>query len=256
MGLFFQAIGNLLSNPISLIGAASPLIVNSIQSHKARLVAAETNRVAELSAATKLATEVTTSANQLAYLNQEAMYGVVYRKLSFNTLTSTAAEDDKQAWKAFRTEWNNWMSEGLVRQSSLSIHFGPAAERAFSQINLQVELLTNMVNAGFFQRTDSRYYIEDVMGSDSQSTLDSWSQSYLVSVLGIDKEQLPTLFAYVTAERPGSKAVIPQFQNDFRLKYNPVRENLVNDIIAFSRYVLSKIQTQQVGNLRQTNPAK
>jgi hypothetical protein len=255
-----SAIGKLLSNPISLIGAASPFIVNAITSHSASLAAEAKDREAEQANASDLAKQVTETASQVVYYNQEAMYGMVFRSLNVNTANPSgtppvvkASADDVAAWEAFRTSWRGWRSNALVWQSRMRSTFGPGLACLFSQIDRQFVILTNLVNAAYFMRSGSKFFIEDALGAMAPAGPDPWEAvdlSFLISTLALDDQSTPTLVAYLRANPKNKIEIPPKYQNDFRYKYMPLLENLDDDIEAFNDLVLEAVQKGKVGKFR------
>jgi hypothetical protein len=257
-----NAIGNLLSNPLSLIGAASPFIVNAITSHSASLAAEAKERDAEQANARDLVKQVTETASQVAYYNQEALYGIMFRGLNVNTITPSgtpptvkANADDVAAWEGFRIAWRTWRSSALVWQSRIKVSFGPGLASLFGQIDQQFIILTNMVNAAYFLRPGSKFFIKDALGAAAPGSSDPWEVadlSFLIAKLSLDDKSTPDLVAYLGANPKNEIRILPEYQVDFRYKYMPVLENLDDDIEAFNEMVLDAVQSGKVGKFRLT----
>src|SRR5262249_40691835 len=136
----------------------------------------------EIRAAAALVNDVITNADRLVYLCQQALFGIVYRGLNVDTIGS-AAPDDSQAWESFRAAIIDWNSAKLTRLSGLKAHFDAGLTNHFLTLTWQIELLENMLEATYFKRRTSIYFIEDtgrIPGSFCPG-----KSGYLVELFGI-----------------------------------------------------------------------
>src|ERR671938_400606 len=143
----------LLSNPIGLVAVATPLIINHAQAKSASLKAQADQRAAELAEANKITDEVCSNMDKLAYFNKQAMFGIVFRGLS--------TDDDKAIWKTYQKTLMIWESSKTTSLAQTEIYFGKDSARSLKKIQEEFEVLTNQVDAAFFKRTTSTFFIED-----------------------------------------------------------------------------------------------
>ncbi len=149
---------NILANPVALLAAASPLIINLVQAKRAKLEAEAAHRASELKQASAIADEVFTATDNLAYLSKRAMFSVV--------LAGQGTDDDnKEVWKAYQEALMKWESSKSTTLAYTEMYFGVDNAGRLKSIQDDFETLANQINAASFQRTTSEWFIEDKEGS-------------------------------------------------------------------------------------------
>jgi len=261
-------LSTILANPLGLIAALSPLIVKSIDNNRARIDQASKLHDAELKAANDLAAELMAATDRILFLNKEAMFGIVFRGLTVQSIAEKGASDaDSKAWMALQAESALWNSSKTSRLARIYGMFNQETVRVFSALSMQLELLENMVNAAFYMRTRSRYFIKDTEAKSGENSAESSDQTsvessghpkykvdFVIHLLGIDVDAWPGLAG--TIQEFGSGKPVPKArQTDFRFKYFPVYNNCQKDLFAIGALMLAQIQNEQVGALRKKRPA-
>jgi hypothetical protein len=198
--------------------------------------------------------------DRILFLNKEAMFGIVFRGVTVKSITEKTVSDlDSKAWLAFQGESSIWNSSKTTRLARIYGTFNDETVRLFSALSLQTELLENMVNAAFYMRTRSKYFIRDTEANDGAGNKDSIGQAgvdssteskynvdFVIQTLGIDEDAMSGLVGSI--RKPGSRKPVPKAkQTDFRYKYFPVYNNCQKDLFAVGALMLAQIQNQQVG---------
>lgn len=258
-------ISAILANPLGLIAALSPLIIKSVDNNRARIDQASKLRDAELKNANDLASELMAATDRILFLNKEALYGVVFRGLTVESVAGkTASDADLKAWETLQAESALWNSSKTSRLARIYGTFDDQTVRLFSGLSMQLGLLENMVDAAFYMRTRSRYFIKDTEAKktgpnqDDQIGEDFASQprhkvDFVIETLGIDTSLWPDL-AETIQEFGSGKPAPKSRQMDFRYKYFPVYNNSQKELFAIGARMLSQIQNEQVGALRKVQP--
>lgn len=153
------AIVALLKNPLGLVTAATPLIINYVQTEKARLAAVEAHRASEVQQASKIADEIMSTMDNLAYLSRQAMFGIVFR--------GQAGAEDQAIWKQYQQILAKWESSKSTSFAQTEMYFGAENAARLKKIQDDFEILINQVDAAFYKRTTSKWFIEDKEGSDN-----------------------------------------------------------------------------------------
>ena len=150
----------LLSNPIALIGAASPFILNHLQSNAARLQAAEQTRVSELTKANTLFMALSNNMDLLAFYNRSAAFALVLR--GGDTLEQRLPlAIDQLAWSNFQTQWGLWNGSLGQNTAGVANYFGTEASGELEKIQIGFSILNDMVEATYFMRTENQYFLKD-----------------------------------------------------------------------------------------------
>lgn len=191
-----QVLLTLLSNPLGLATLASPFIVNHINSEKAKLAAQTAHRESELKQANEIAGEVSNAMDNLAYLSKQTMFGIVFRKLS--------TPEDQAKWKAYQEASMRWESTNSTTLAQMEMYFGADNAATLKKIQDDFEILASQVDAAFYERTTSKWFIEDKEGT----------------------------------------------KHDFRKKYFPVWNRLIDEMTELSKEMIRQIQYEEVGSLR------
>jgi len=158
-----QLLLTLLSNPLGVAAAATPFIVNHINSEKAKLDAKAAHRNDELKRASDAFVAISAAMDQLHYLSKQAMFAIVFRKLTLNT----GEPSDVATFKLYNDQLMKWECSVATNRAWVSMCFGEESGKLFTGIQKQFERLAECVNAGFFKRTQSAAFIEDNKGSPS-----------------------------------------------------------------------------------------
>ena len=145
-----------LSNPVGLVAVATPLIINHVQQKSASLKAEAEHTNAVLATATNIGGEICSNMDKLAYFNKQAMYGVVFRGLS--------TDADKASWVLYQNSLTAWESSKTTSSAQTEIFFGVACAHELKKIQGEFEILISQVEAAFYKRTDSTFFIEDKEG--------------------------------------------------------------------------------------------
>lgn len=265
MGAMFAAI---LANPLALIAALSPLILKSIDGNRAKIDQASKLHDAELQTANDLTTEIITATDRLLYLNKEAMFGNVFRGMNVQSITDKAISDlDQKAWVALQAESALWNSSKTSRLARIYGVFNEDTVQLFSALTREFELLENMVNAAFYMRTQSRYFIRDTEAKNGKANtvvsgdatlasipIPTYKVGFLIELLEIDPNTLPGLAGAI--HEYGSGRQTPKTrQTDFRYKYFPIYDKCQKDLLMLGALMLTQIQNEQVGALRAQRPS-
>ena len=153
-----QILLTLLSNPLGLITVASPFIINHINSEKAKLAAQAAHRDFELQQAHAIAGEVSKTMDNLAYLSKQAMFGIVFRGLSL--------AEDQAIWKAYQEALLKWESATSTTLAQIEMYFGADSVATLKKIQNDFEILAMQIDAAFFKRTTSKWFIADEEGTE------------------------------------------------------------------------------------------
>ncbi|HLJ16208.1 MAG TPA: hypothetical protein VKV15_17040 [Bryobacteraceae bacterium] len=236
----------LLKNPLGLIAAATPFIVKSIDDNRAKLDAAAKLLDSEIKTATDLAMEVTSALDRVIHLNQEAVFGIVFRRLNIRTIKKLGPlEPDRKAWETYHAEQSLWNSSRTTRLVRVSSTFNSDTVRLYSGLSKQIELLENMANAAFFDRRQSRFFINDTRKPRCPGKVD-----FLIDLLRIDPQELPGLVDTIKEFSISAKDTPRVVRPDFRCKYIPIYQNCQKELMEIGTLMLGQIQAQQVGTLR------
>jgi hypothetical protein len=147
----------LLKNPLGLVTVATPFIIDYIQTEKAKLTAAASHRASELQQASKIADEIMCTMDKLAYLSKQAMFGVVFR--------GRTTADDQAAWKEYQQILAKWEGSKSTSFAQVEMYFGAESAARLKRIQEDFGTLINQVDAAFFKRDKSKWFIEDKEGS-------------------------------------------------------------------------------------------
>jgi hypothetical protein len=152
-----QLLINILSNPLGLATIASPFVIDHINAGRAQLAARATHKQAELTQANQIASVVSGTMDNLAFLSKQVMFGIVFRKLS--------APEDQAAWKMYQDTLMKLESNKSTALAQVEMYFGADCAASFRKIQADFETLENQVNAAYYKRTTSKWFIEDKEGS-------------------------------------------------------------------------------------------
>jgi len=152
-----QILLSILSNPLGLATVASPFILDHINTEKAKLAALLAHREAELKQANEIADEVSNAMDTLAYLSKQTMFGLVFRALS--------TPEDQATFKAYQAALMKWESAKSTTLAQMEMYFGADCAATLKKIQRDFEILSSQVDASFFKRATSRFFIEDKEGS-------------------------------------------------------------------------------------------
>jgi hypothetical protein len=235
------ALMNLLLNPISIIVAASPFIINSIDSRRQRAALENARKQQQLKDATELIDDISVNASKLTYLCKQAMFGVVFRGLTVDVM-GTAAPDDVAMWEAFRASLLEWSSFMLSRLSELRTTFDVSLSTEFTELDFAINLIASMVEAAFFKRITSKYYIEESKGISGSMSLGK--STYLIDLFLITKAQAPNLLEYLETACKGCREVKPALRSDYRCKFLPVWQFSTMAVFTFSRNAFAALRAQ------------
>jgi hypothetical protein len=145
-----------LSNPVGLVAVATPLIISHVQQKGASLKAEAEHKNAVLATATNIGGEICTNMDKLAYFSKQAMFGVVFRGLS--------TDADKAIWVLYQNSLTAWESSKTTSSAQTEIFFGVECARALKKIQGEFEILISQVEAAYYKRTNSAFFIEDKEG--------------------------------------------------------------------------------------------
>ncbi len=240
----------LLSNPIGLLTAASPFLLNYYNASQEELARQRDIRESTQKGASAIAFEIAKNADLLTYYNKQAVYAIVFRGLSIctenpdlpfcgeeNTSVIPVSDTDTSNFQKSREQFLAWNTNVIARHAQVARFFGgDEASRMFESILRQIYLLECMTDAAYFRRLDSRFFIED---NDDDG---KGSKRYLIDLLEIDPEECPRLHALLSAE-PDEANKNP---NDFRNKYTPIFTNLITELTDFGRLMFSNIESVQL----------
>jgi hypothetical protein len=152
-----QLLTAILSNPLGLATIAAPFVMDHITSERAKLAAGMQHRVAELQQANAIASAVGNTMDNLAYLSKQAMYGNVFRKLS--------TPEDQAMWKAYQEALMKWESTKATTIAQMEMYFGADNAAALKKIQKDFDTLASQIEAAFYKRTTSKWFIEDKEGT-------------------------------------------------------------------------------------------
>ena len=150
-------LATILQNPLGLATVAAPFVMDHINAGRARLAAAASHRQAELTQANQIAAAVSGTMDNLAYLSKQVMFGIVFRKLS--------APEDQAVWKMYQDALMKWESNKSTALAQVEMYFGADCVATFRKIQEDFETLENQINAAYYKRTTSKWFIEDKEGS-------------------------------------------------------------------------------------------
>jgi hypothetical protein len=152
-----QLLASLLSNPLALAAAATPFIMDHVNSERVKLAAQEAHRASELARANKIASDVSTAMDNLSYLIRQAMFGIVFRGLG--------TPEDQEVFKAYHEVLMRWESSKSTARAEVEMYYGADVAAMFKDIQDDFETLAKQIDAGFFKRKTSKFFIEDKEGS-------------------------------------------------------------------------------------------
>lgn len=152
-----QLLTAILSNPLGLATVAAPFILDHITSERAKLAAGMAHREAELKQANAIASEVSNTMDTLAYISKQAMFGIVFRELS--------TPEDQAVWKVYQEALMKWNRTKATTTAQMEMYFGVDSAAALKRIQQNFETLANQVDAAYFKRTTSKWFIEDKEGT-------------------------------------------------------------------------------------------
>jgi hypothetical protein len=225
---------------LGLLGAASPFILDHVNSERARIAGEAAHRESELNEAKDIFSNVNTGMEKLANLSKATMYAIVFRNLNVSTVgdppaitpngmmqpgprpPSTAkgpnGEDVSTYW-SYRTLLMGWQSVSGTNYARVVSYFGEESGDTFKKILDGLETLARQVDAAFYKRENSADFIGDF-------------------------------------EVKGK--VPPTATNDFRTKYIDVWNDAHERMTALSQDMIKAIQFGTVGSLGlpETNEAQ
>ncbi len=161
-----QILTSLLSNPVALIAAVAPFISSYIQTRGAELQAEATHEESEMQKANAIANELSDTMDKLAFYNMEAMFGVVLRG-SENQLNRLPLAQDQQTWEAYQQVLVAWNGSRTKHRAQAERYFGSDAEKLLISIQGDFETLERQVDAAYYMREESDYYIEENQNSNN-----------------------------------------------------------------------------------------
>ncbi|HEY0385991.1 MAG TPA: hypothetical protein VGC64_08260, partial [Pyrinomonadaceae bacterium] len=147
----------LINNPLALIAATTPLILNHMKEQSARLDAEAAHRASELKEANEIADNISGNMDKLAYFSKEAMFAVIFRGVS--------SEQDQALWKSYHDALTAWESNKTTACAQTEMYFGVANARRLEKIQSDFVTLKNQINAAYYKRKTSKWFIEDKQGS-------------------------------------------------------------------------------------------
>ena len=173
-----QILMGLLSNPLGLVAAATPFIVSHINNEKARIAAQAEHRAGELKRANDVFTTLSDKMDKLTYLSKQAMYGIVYRKLNYLSGSDVLNEAgtspvqpldevdklDVATFKQYSDELMSWECSINTNRAQVLMCFGEESGKLFMEIQSEFEKLANYINAAYWKKTTSQWFIQDNKG--------------------------------------------------------------------------------------------
>ncbi len=151
---------SLLSNPIALIGAASPFIINYIQRRSAERQAQVEHKASELKKANDIVGTLCDNMDLLAFYNMEAAFGLVLRG-GDDLQNRLEFEQDQLAWKNYQEQLAKWNGSRTRNRANVYSYFGQTALTILTETQDDFAQIENMVDATYFMRTSSQFYLED-----------------------------------------------------------------------------------------------
>ncbi|HJQ34801.1 MAG TPA: hypothetical protein VJ866_21810 [Pyrinomonadaceae bacterium] len=152
-----QVLMTVLGNPLGIATVAAPFVMDHINAGRAKLAAEASHRNSELTQANQIATAVSGTTDNLAYLSKQVMFGIVFRKLS--------APEDQATWKMYQEALIKWESSKSTVLAQVEMYFGADCAATLGKIREDFDTLENQINAAYYKRTTSKWYIEDKEGS-------------------------------------------------------------------------------------------
>src|SRR5881394_456 len=132
-----QLLLTLLSNPLGVAAAATPFIVNHINSEKAKLDAQAAHRTDELKRASDAFVSISVAMDKLHYLSKQAMFGIVFRNLTLDS----GDPPDVAAFKQYSDELMLWECSIATNRAWVSMCFGEENGRLFTGIQSRFQVL-------------------------------------------------------------------------------------------------------------------
>lgn len=210
---------------LGLLGAASPFILDHINAERARIAGEAAHWESELNKARAIFDDVNSTMDRLAYLSKSVMFSIVFRDLSASTVgpppgvapntspTPTGkgptGEDVATYW-SYKSELMKWESSTATNFAHVESYFGEESGNTFKQIQDDLETLAKQIDAAFYKRKKSSYFIED---------------------------------SEVNGKVP------PNATNDFRTKYFGIWNDMHERMTALSQDMIKAIQHGTVGSL-------
>jgi hypothetical protein len=155
----------LISNPLALIAASTPFVVNHMKEKTASLAAEAAHRASELKEASDIANEISGSMDKLAYYSREAMFTVVFQRVSNDKDQTTWKPQDVVTWKSFQDALAAWEGFRTTACARTALYFGEDNARRLETIQRDFVTLKNQIDAAYYKRTTSKWFIEDKEGS-------------------------------------------------------------------------------------------
>ncbi len=106
-----QLLSVLLSNPLTIAAALSPVLINSINNNRARVAAKAKYEEEELNQAHKI--------------------------------------NDLQAWDGYRKQILEWNSLITKRRAEMEVYFGEDTRKTFYRVKQLIEYIESIINAAF-----------------------------------------------------------------------------------------------------------
>jgi hypothetical protein len=179
-----QLLMTVLGNPLGIATIASPFVMDHITSGRARVAAEASHRQSELTQATQIAGMVSGTMDNLAFLSKQVMFGIVFRKLS--------APEDQAAWKMYQEALMKWESNQSTASAQVEMYFRADCAAILRKIREDFETLENQINAAYYKRTTSKWFIEDKEGGKNdfrKKYLPVWDR-LMVEMTELNKEMI------------------------------------------------------------------
>ena len=141
-------------------GAIGTAIGAFFQDRSAKIQQERAQRLAELQKADALFHEIFDSLDAAMYLNQEAMWLSV-----FGRQEADAPLGPLSVWQKYQGALAQWKTGQARRVAEVANYFGSDVGKSIESIQRGFRRYENMVDATYYKRTRSRYYLEDKKGS-------------------------------------------------------------------------------------------